>query len=646
MAAINARTGVIDNLLVKKIRFDNADGLKWIRTHKTYSLKSSGVSVFNSNPSGNYVAVADHPLTAGTDVDKFEYRVFSNSKLYVGIATANKTLNSILDNGEFVAALFDVVAGDKIIMIVHIAYLQIIHGANVKYVSFQHLENQTVYPIVVTVANNTLSTSIMLRDNLSIYINDSVPIFDTTKGIDKSHSIEFKTNGGGAIFDGNVIITGTLAGNVPDLIDDVTSSTTMTYSSDKIGALLFSASGIDDITTSTTTSYSSDKVNALITDIGHINDVTSLTNTYSSDKIDTLIAGIGGNGITPGASILTVASGQSITTASTIQYTLELAHPSLIGTLNTSLFSASTGSVTISNVNATANPIITFDALFGTANPAITLTYDNGAGASQMKNAFNVAFPSVAANNTVEVTAVVITLPVPATTSLLAHFDASNPSGYTLTGSDIDTIINLAPNPTADLLYLSGNSTAKATTGGNINGLNAFIFNSVSEYGGQAYTRGGTFDDQDYSVYLVYTPVSSAADQFVVINTGDATNPYGIAYTIGNGGAFNRKTWQVERNYVPVKGTATANVPEIICYTNDYDAGSPDTSLYVNDISAPGTYTGTNTPWHNWIGMGGFSNGFKFGGLIGEVLVYKHTAGFATSIHTEVFDYLKTKWGI
>lgn len=48
-------------------------------------------------------------------------------------------------------------------------------------------------------------------------------------------------------------------------IDDEQSSTTSTYSSDKIDELLSETSGIDDNNSSTTSTYSSNKINSLLT---------------------------------------------------------------------------------------------------------------------------------------------------------------------------------------------------------------------------------------------------------------------------------------------------------------------------------------------------------------------------------------------
>lgn len=400
---LNTRSGVVDNLLVKKIRFETVNsGIKWLTAHNTYILKSSGLSAVNINPTGNFSALADRPLVVGTDIDKVEYRIFSNSMMYIGVATINKNLNTIIDTGEFAAVSFSVIRNDTIVMRITTDRLEIIHGADVKYLSLVSLNGQTVYPMLATVANNTLSASIVSSDNLSIYSNDEgVPFFDTTKGLNKVQPIEFKTGGGLVTFDGSVT-TGTITTiGIAGLIDDVTSSSTTSYSGNKIDTLINGVVSIDDAKSSTTTTYSSNKINTLIAGVNIINDnVSSTTTTYSSNKTDTLLTGII---FIPGASILSVAPGQSITTAATIQYTLTLAHVSLNGSLDTSLFSVNVGNVVVSNV-VTDNLVFTFDAQFDAVDSAITLTYDNGIGASQMKNAALIAFPSAIANNTVEVT--------------------------------------------------------------------------------------------------------------------------------------------------------------------------------------------------------------------------------------------------
>lgn len=75
-------------------------------------------------------------------------------------------------------------------------------------------------------------------------------------------------------------------------IDDLVSSTTTTYSSDKIDDLISGAGGaeIDDTTTSTTKTWSSSKINTEISSKASINDTTAgSTTTYSSNKINDLL---------------------------------------------------------------------------------------------------------------------------------------------------------------------------------------------------------------------------------------------------------------------------------------------------------------------------------------------------------------------
>lgn len=77
-------------------------------------------------------------------------------------------------------------------------------------------------------------------------------------------------------------------------IDDLVSSTTTTYSSDKIDDLISGiqpGTEIDDNVTSTTKTWSSNKINTEISGKASINDTTaSNTATYSSNKIESLLS--------------------------------------------------------------------------------------------------------------------------------------------------------------------------------------------------------------------------------------------------------------------------------------------------------------------------------------------------------------------
>lgn len=79
-------------------------------------------------------------------------------------------------------------------------------------------------------------------------------------------------------------------------IDDLVSSTTTTYSSDKIDDLISGiqpGTEIDDSVTSTTKTWSSSKINTEVSAKASINDTTaSASTTYSSNKIDQLIEGV------------------------------------------------------------------------------------------------------------------------------------------------------------------------------------------------------------------------------------------------------------------------------------------------------------------------------------------------------------------
>ena len=81
--------------------------------------------------------------------------------------------------------------------------------------------------------------------------------------------------------------------NTKASIDDLVSSTTTTYSSDKIDDLISGiqpGTEIDDTTTSTTSTWSSSKINTQINTKASINDTTAgSTTTYSSNKINDLL---------------------------------------------------------------------------------------------------------------------------------------------------------------------------------------------------------------------------------------------------------------------------------------------------------------------------------------------------------------------
>lgn len=259
--------------------------------------------------------------------------------------------------------------------------------------------------------------------------------------------------------------------------------------------------------------------------------------------------------------------------------------------------------------------------------------------------------------------------------SFVGHYDATDPSGFTTTGSDVDTIVNLAPGATSasDLIFIPDLGTGftnwstdgiKATTGGNINGKNAFNFAGGRYQNSAFYAPFKDPSSNDYLLAFVYYPIASAQTPQHVASSGSATDwKYGFAFNINTG--YERRVVEIAGESPSASGGTAANgVPEVIMLEYNYQHGG--CRLYINDGSDSSHVAeiSASDPHQGYIALGGTQNLWSeypaggeryFYGTIGEVLYYTipnpgdlYTGPFQIdpAERVAVMDYLKSKWGI
>lgn len=132
--------------------------------------------------------------------------------------------------------------------------------------------------------------------NLLVTFNNNMNKIDTAVGSQNDQIEVIEETASTAVTTANTASTtantALTTANSKASIDDLVSSTTTTYSSDKIDDLISGAGGaeIDDSVTSLTKTWSSSKINTEISSKASINDTTAgSTTTYSSNKIDDLL---------------------------------------------------------------------------------------------------------------------------------------------------------------------------------------------------------------------------------------------------------------------------------------------------------------------------------------------------------------------
>lgn len=139
--------------------------------------------------------------------------------------------------------------------------------------------------------------------NLLVTFNNNMNKIDTAVGSQNDQIEVIEETASTAVTTANTASTtantALTTANSKASINDLVSSTTTTYSSDKIDDLISGiqpGTEIDDSVTSLTKTWSSSKINTQINTKASINDTTAgATTTYSSNKIDSLISGAGGD---------------------------------------------------------------------------------------------------------------------------------------------------------------------------------------------------------------------------------------------------------------------------------------------------------------------------------------------------------------
>ncbi len=139
--------------------------------------------------------------------------------------------------------------------------------------------------------------------NLLVTFNNNMTKIDTAVGAQNDQIDVIEASASTAVTTANTASdtanTALTTANSKASINDNMSSSTLTYSSNKINSLIAGiqpGTEIDDTVTSTTKTWSSSKINTEVSAKASINDTTaSNSTTYSSNKIDSLISGAGGD---------------------------------------------------------------------------------------------------------------------------------------------------------------------------------------------------------------------------------------------------------------------------------------------------------------------------------------------------------------